>query len=210
MTQFGYPVSVTNLRRSNPYSNPNSCYCYVTMDRPQAVQRILKESILILRSGETVQAKAFKPKFCDKRVGKMSCKESISDQDYDLIDDLISKNPERWCKEKSISTIASPIISSANQTKVEDPKTNQQIKYRHHSQFLSFNMANREHNSKDGAERFKSLRFNPSQKYSGSANCKLSLDNPGVLPSSQGTQIDANLRFNVSRQLGRPVPSPLR
>ena len=66
MTQFGYPVSVTNLRRSNPYSNPNSFYCYVTMDRPQAVQRILKESILILRSGETVQAKAFKPKFCDK------------------------------------------------------------------------------------------------------------------------------------------------
>ena len=208
LTQFGYTVSVTNLRRSNPYSNPNSFYCYVTMDRPQAVQRILKESILILRSGETIQAKAFRPKFCDKRVGK--CNESISDQDHDLIDDLTTKHPEGWCKEKSISTIASPIISSANQAKVQDPKSNQQTKYRLQSQFLNFNMTTREQIFKDGAERFKSVRFDPRQQYSGLANCKSRLDDPGVRPDPQGPHIDENLRFNVSRHFGRPAPSPLR
>ena len=59
---FGDPVSVTNLRRSNPYSNPNSFYCYVTMDRPQAVKNILKKGSLILKCGTSIQAKRCKPR----------------------------------------------------------------------------------------------------------------------------------------------------
>ena len=34
LEKFGHPTNITSLRRSNPYSNPNSFYCYVTMDRP--------------------------------------------------------------------------------------------------------------------------------------------------------------------------------
>ena len=51
LARFGTPESITSLRRSNPYSNPNSFYCYVTMDRPQAARKILESKLLRCRAG---------------------------------------------------------------------------------------------------------------------------------------------------------------
>ena len=59
LSRFGIPESVTSLRRSNPYSNPNSFYCYVTMDRPQAVQQILQKKLLRCRAGYYIQVKPY-------------------------------------------------------------------------------------------------------------------------------------------------------
>ena len=59
LIKFGIPESITSLRRSNPYSNPNSFYCYVTMDRPQAVEKILQKRFLKVGDGKYLLAKQY-------------------------------------------------------------------------------------------------------------------------------------------------------
>ena len=59
VAEFGIPERITSLRRSNPYSNPNSFYCYVTMDRPQAVQNILHRKFLRCRGGFHILVKPY-------------------------------------------------------------------------------------------------------------------------------------------------------
>lgn len=99
LTQFGYTVSVTNLRRSNPYSNPNSFYCYVTMDRPSAVMRILQQPGLYLYGRHKIHVKPFTAR--SKGLGGSIIEEHSSREGGDA---KYSKSKI----DKSLSTIASP------------------------------------------------------------------------------------------------------
>ena len=110
LREFGTPESVTSLRRSNPYSNPNSFYCYVTMDRPQSAERILNEAYVFLKNGGQILAKPFasqllnkaSKKWGDSTIQRTGMASSLNDEECLL--------KESCSFDKSISTLGSPCV----------------------------------------------------------------------------------------------------
>ena len=189
---FGEPIAITKFRRSNPYSNPNSFYCYVTMDRPSTVARILQIGSLALSSSRRIQVKPVIPTKSMK-LGELSRPVLSSNLRSCQIKHSNIQDELTYTPEASQSTICSPnllltpyrpkMTLQSNKTLMFDDRTN------HHDstkqEFLEASLKTRQEASNNAKKANNSVR----QEYLGEH-----------IHQVMQTHADArNLRFNLCR-----------
>ena len=203
LLRYGTPLWITSLRRSNPYSNPNSFYCYVTMDRPQAVERILQQGSLILKSGVRISARK-----CKIRHLKLdhSMIERYQTSSIEEIPNLSAN-----CPKQSFECQLNPNIDLAS----ECPHQQLQSKYQRSFQVNQVVLST----TKSTNLGCRSLAINSA------ATADRHQANPGLgsvfktsclkfgserRPANRSRFNDPNLRFNVSRVVGLgAIPFPV-
>ena len=206
LTNFGNPVSVTNLRRSNPYSNPNSFYCYVTMDSSTSAQRILAANCLVLSSGVKVTAKAFESPNCKKKSYLNSWSGPSGPSKFQQNHHEFLERRYKCQEDKSISTLGSPATPLATGRRVMREVVFNQADDKLCAQFGILRAVARQ-NPQRGLEKYLQSAISPGAPCVRIASCtqgRFWLPDSGLSHGKSGLSGEENLRFNISRHPGPP------